>query len=1121
MKTIKRFAAIALALLMAISMPLVALAEGADANFTLTFNTTQLYAGMTYDVVAEITDASAALATGNTAFTWSVSSTAGAATITSKNNYSAKKNEDGTTYTVTETASFTMPEAGAKLTVTASLGSRTKSSSADSLQPIESYTVEFENTEHAYYDETNNTLYVDRKSKSASLDEFLNISIKDITPAESDDGINIALSGIAYNKYTLDMNEGTAHLTFNTDTTGSGTVAFSTVSGKTPKNYKLQVCVPFSSYTLSHTSNNATVSSIGDFAKVQDIVEETRTGLNAIAGKDFTITAKKSNSEGNDDMSYTLYTDYECTNKALEKYWTSEGMACHLSIDVAGTYYLKCQNKSKDNGKLTRQLKPCIVALTVNQAYPIQNIDLFKLDDEGARTNEKLEKITLYTNASTDKMTYALNKSVSLTPVDNTDAVSYMSSNTKVAKVDAKTGLITAVGKGETTVWVSSADNPEAIASVTVEVKIGVKSITGIENSDGITDIPSGHVVKFNAVTDPSVVDDAIYWSTTNPEVLSINSATGEATAATVSEKTSLYVIATTESGKSNRFPFNVVPAIRAKSVSLTVTSESATMTEDKSGTYALYSDYNVSSLKPFVITADVQSESGEPSNDKLMWSVTYDNGVGMSFEEAAAAGYLKYTTPSATSTNKTVYYVTPLKPELFTITCISTLNEADVKPSDPFDAVMLKLKNPATEIKVINENTGSTLSGSSTVNIPIGGSVDITVKTSTIDNDKYADPPKYEITAGAEFVNVTSKPSADGEGVTYTIKGLEYATTTTKIKFSSTSGSKSVTPSFPVRNNIADAEVTGIENEVEYTGSAITFKNLTLKVNGSTLDTSNYSVAYSNNKNAGEATITITGKSYYVGSVKVLHFTITPLSLAGAEIEKCDDRTITDKTKEFFPKPYVKVNGVKLKLDTDYTFVYKNNDRAGLGDVIVVGKGNYTGTAQTTVNIYDDVSRCAISSIGMQTYTGRALTPAVSVKYRGAALTKGKDYTVTYTSNVNVGTASVKIEGKGFFKGSVTKTFIIRPKKEKLKSVKAVKKGFNAKWASQANVSGYQVQYAMNSKFTKKKKSVNIAAGTTSYKKTGLKKKKYYYVRVRSYVVINGAKVYGAWSASKKVKTK
>lgn len=59
-------------------------------------------------------------------------------------------------------------------------------------------------------------------------------------------------------------------------------------------------------------------------------------------------------------------------------------------------------------------------------------------------------------------------------------------------------------------------------------------------------------------------------------------------------------------------------------------------------------------------------------------------------------------------------------------------------------------------------------------------------------------------------------------------------------------------------------------------------------------------------------------------------------------------------------------------------------------------------------------------------TYTGAKITPAVVVKVGNATLVSGTDYTVTYSSNVNAGTAKAVVKGKGKYKGTVSLTFTI-----------------------------------------------------------------------------------------------
>ena len=96
------------------------------------------------------------------------------------------------------------------------------------------------------------------------------------------------------------------------------------------------------------------------------------------------------------------------------------------------------------------------------------------------------------------------------------------------------------------------------------------------------------------------------------------------------------------------------------------------------------------------------------------------------------------------------------------------------------------------------------------------------------------------------------------------------------------------------------------------------------------------------------------------------------------------------------------------------------------------------------------------------------------------------------------------------------------KPKSTSIKKAKGSKKAVALEWKKVSGVKGYQVQVATNKKFKKNKKTVNIKKQKTT--KTTIKKlkaKKKYYVRVRTYKIVNGKKVYSSWSKVKSVKTK
>ena len=88
--------------------------------------------------------------------------------------------------------------------------------------------------------------------------------------------------------------------------------------------------------------------------------------------------------------------------------------------------------------------------------------------------------------------------------------------------------------------------------------------------------------------------------------------------------------------------------------------------------------------------------------------------------------------------------------------------------------------------------------------------------------------------------------------------------------------------------------------------------------------------------------------------------------------------------------------------------------------------------------------------------------------------------------------------------------------------SLSAKDNGFTVKWKKKTKITGYQIQYSTNSKFKKGNKTIKIKkAKTVSKKITGLKPSKKYYVRIRTYKIVNKKTYYSNWSKKKCVTTK
>jgi len=163
--------------------------------------------------------------------------------------------------------------------------------------------------------------------------------------------------------------------------------------------------------------------------------------------------------------------------------------------------------------------------------------------------------------------------------------------------------------------------------------------------------------------------------------------------------------------------------------------------------------------------------------------------------------------------------------------------------------------------------------------------------------------------------------------------------------------------------------------------------------------------------------------------------------------------------------------------------------------------------------------------------YSGSVRKPKVTVTaLDGTVLTEGTDY-VLYMENEHsnvpklVGNYYVTAEGTGDYFGTISADFTIRPQPTKLKRVTAKSKAFTAAWVKRTSqVTGYQIQYALNSKFTKGRKTITVkGAKNVSRTIKKLKGRKVYYVRIRTYKYITKDDyiVVSTWSKVQKVKTK
>lgn len=182
------------------------------------------------------------------------------------------------------------------------------------------------------------------------------------------------------------------------------------------------------------------------------------------------------------------------------------------------------------------------------------------------------------------------------------------------------------------------------------------------------------------------------------------------------------------------------------------------------------------------------------------------------------------------------------------------------------------------------------------------------------------------------------------------------------------------------------------------------------------------YTVSFSGNEDVGTATVTVAGAGDYTGELSRT-FEIVPPSLENAKV-KVADQVYTGEALE--PEPTVTLGGVTLTAGEDFEASYSNNVDPGTATVRVTGIGNYTGSASGTFKIASTSLEEATVEVGDQLYTGKEVKPELKVMLGDLQLDPYSDYRVTYENNVEIGTATATISGKGDYVGSITVTFEI-----------------------------------------------------------------------------------------------
>lgn len=362
----------------------------------------------------------------------------------------------------------------------------------------------------------------------------------------------------------------------------------------------------------------------------------------------------------------------------------------------------------------------------------------------------------------------------------------------------------------------------------------------------------------------------------------------------------------------------------------------------------------------------------------------------------------------------------------------VNLVNGTDYTVSYPSDVT-----NAGT--KTITITGKGNYSGSFTVTYSIvakgmtASNMTTTLSAASYTYDGTAKKPTVTVKDNARNVNLTNGTDYT---VTYPSDVTNVGTKTITIKGKGNySGSFTKTYNIAARN-ISNATMTLDPSVVDYYGGVNQPAPIVKDLNKTLTNGTDYTVAYSNNTNAGTGKATITGKGNYTGT-KSANFTIRPRAISGNVSITLSETSYVFNATARKPKVTAKdiARNVTLVENTDYTVAYSNNVNAGTATVTVTGKGNYTGTGTATFTIQklSIADSTVVASISPTTYVfdGTAKKPKVSI-YRGAStnvLSEGTNYTVAYSNNTNVGTGTVTISGIGNYTSSRKINFTISAK--------------------------------------------------------------------------------------------
>ncbi len=269
------------------------------------------------------------------------------------------------------------------------------------------------------------------------------------------------------------------------------------------------------------------------------------------------------------------------------------------------------------------------------------------------------------------------------------------------------------------------------------------------------------------------------------------------------------------------------------------------------------------------------------------------------------------------------------------------------------------------------------------------------------------------------KFINGAGEETAeptDAGAYTVVIAGIgNYTGESSAVKYT-------VTP-----EEITSTTITLSDTEYGFDGSAKT-PEVEIKIGDTVISSTFYTVKYTDNVNAGTATVTIGGVINLSGETS-LNYTINVRDISVVAFSPIDAQDYNGNAHTPTPSVTDSELGNILVIGRDFEFSYEDNTDAGTATITVTAKGNYGGTASTSFVINPrDITVVLIGAIESQSFDGTAKTPAPAITdYKIAkTLTEGVDFDFVYENNYDAGVATLYINGKNNYTGTYSFPFTI-----------------------------------------------------------------------------------------------